>query len=142
MLRAMCSTPHTSELVAALRSALQGRTEIRLALLFGSQARGQAQDDSDVDLAVDAPGVDTLTLAAELGQAVGRDVQIVALCDAGHALMKALLRDAILLHQGEPGTAGAWQLRMLTLVELDGPFHDRMNRAFLKRIREKGLGRG
>ena len=129
-------------LLAALKAALSGRVDVRLALLFGSQARGTARPDSDVDIAVDAPGLDTLELSADLGAVVGREVQIVDLRDAGHALMQALLRESVVLHQGQAGSAGDWTTRMLTLVELDGPLHDRMNRAFLKRIQEKGLGRG
>lgn len=138
----MYETPSEPSLREKLGAALRGRADVRLALLFGSQARGTGRPDSDVDIAVDALGVDTLSLAAELRVVVGRDVQVVELHDAGYALMQALLRDSVVLHQGQAGASGEWTTRMLTLVELDGPLHDRMNRAFLKRLQKRGLGHG
>ena len=39
-------------IVEALRKALRGRKDVRLALLFGSRARGRARPDSDADVAV------------------------------------------------------------------------------------------
>ena len=38
-------------LVASLRRALLGRTDVRVAYLFGSRARGDAREDSDADVA-------------------------------------------------------------------------------------------
>ncbi len=66
-------------LIAALRRALENRRDIRLAMLFGSRARGCARPESDVDLAVEAPGADLGTLAADLSQAVGLEVDVVDL---------------------------------------------------------------
>ena len=51
-------------IAAVIRDTLAGRADIRVAILFGSQARGAARPDSDVDIAVDAPGVDVLSLGA------------------------------------------------------------------------------
>ena len=48
----------------ALQATLAGRRDVRVAILFGSVARGTAAADSDVDLAVDvAPGVDLSKLS-------------------------------------------------------------------------------
>src|SRR5205814_4650457 len=57
-----------------LKQALAGRDDVRLALLFGSHARGRARPESDVDLAVDAPDVDLLALAPALALAIGAAV--------------------------------------------------------------------
>lgn len=43
---------------AILRRVLAERADVRVAILFGSAARGTARADSDVDLAVHAPGTD------------------------------------------------------------------------------------
>ena len=74
------NSPDSKETVAALlHRALENREDVRLAMLFGSRARGCARPGSDVDLAVEAPGVDLWTLAADLSQAVGLEVDVVDL---------------------------------------------------------------
>ena len=51
----------------AIREALAGRADVRLALLFGSRARADARAESDVDVAVEtADGTDLLALASLL----------------------------------------------------------------------------
>lgn len=69
--------------IAAVRTVLQGHA-VRLAVLFGSAARGTMRDDSDVDvgiLPVDASmSLQTeLALQASLGRALGRPVDLVRL---------------------------------------------------------------
>lgn len=44
------------QLVEIIAGVLRGRSEVRLALLFGSRARGRARPDSDVDVAVEGEG--------------------------------------------------------------------------------------
>ena len=61
-------------LVRNLGKALEGRRDVRLALLFGSRARGCLKPHSDADVAVEADGVDLWTLAADLSLAVGMEV--------------------------------------------------------------------
>jgi predicted nucleotidyltransferase len=70
--------------VRALRAALAGRADVRLAILFGSTARGTAGPSSDVDVAVLARASDALALARDLTRAVGREVQIVDLESVGY----------------------------------------------------------
>jgi predicted nucleotidyltransferase len=55
---------------------------VRLALLFGSCARQQAHLDSDVDIAVDAPGADLWSLAARVSERVGAEVDVIPLASA------------------------------------------------------------
>ena len=99
-------------LIEALRRALGHRQEVRLAMLFGSRARGCARPESDVDVAVEAPGVDLWTLAADLSQAVGLEVDVVDLRRAGYPLLKSVLRDGLVVHQGQQ-VAQTKVLRML-----------------------------
>lgn len=123
--------PSVSE---ALRDALRGRTDVHLALLFGSQARGTARADSDVDIAVHAPGVDHLALAAELRAALHCEVDLVSLDDVTIPLLGELVRDAIVVHEGRPHAHARWRSHALSALETDGPWYRRMRDAFLAHL--------
>jgi predicted nucleotidyltransferase len=58
-------TEETARLVDALREVLRDRQDVHLALLFGSQARGKARPDSDVDVAVLGENLDVFDLYGE-----------------------------------------------------------------------------
>lgn len=135
----MPRAPTSAEQIAR---ALAGRTDVRLALLFGSEARGTAGPNSDVDLAIDAPGSDMLELCALSAEAVGRDIDVVRLEDAGIPLLRGLVRDGIVVHEGATGAGALWRSRTLATLETDGPCYARMRDAWLSRVQEKGLGRG
>jgi predicted nucleotidyltransferase len=75
-------------IVTALRGALVRSHDIEPALLFGSFARGQERPDSDVDVAVLAPHLDFLALAADLADAVKREVDVVDISRAGYPLTR------------------------------------------------------
>ncbi len=117
-----------------LRDALRGRDDVRLALLFGSEARGTAGPASDVDVAVLAPGVDLLTLAAQFREAVNREVDVVSLEDVNIPLLMELVRDAIVVHEGVRGASATWRFHALLTLETDGPWYRRMRDAFLARL--------
>ncbi|MDP9121010.1 MAG: nucleotidyltransferase domain-containing protein [Acidobacteriota bacterium] len=124
----------STSLIAALSGALAGRMDIELAVLFGSFARGRARLDSDADVAVLGAKLDLLALAADLGQAARREVDVVDLRRAGYPLLHALLRDGIVLHQGAPGAAARWRTQAILETETDRPWFERMRNAFLKRL--------
>ena len=65
-----------AEIIDRLKETLSRRPDVRLAVLFGSQARGTAHADSDVDVAIDAPGIDEIELCVELGDALGCEVDV------------------------------------------------------------------
>lgn len=50
--------------------------------MFGSEARGSATSDSDVDIAVEAPDVDLLELRAQLVDRLNREVDVLDLHSA------------------------------------------------------------
>jgi predicted nucleotidyltransferase len=97
-------------LVEALRSSLEelgtgiAGCEILAAWLFGSQARGTARPDSDVDVAVllgtvpegRYPPVE-VELGVELTRRLGREVDVVVLNRASPELVHRALRDGELL---------------------------------------------
>lgn len=89
-----------------LRAALEARPEVREGYLFGSQARGDARSNSDVDVAVfvdeEALARPGFGYAAELGaflQAVLKrsDVDVVLLNRAPPLLYYRVVRDGIRL---------------------------------------------
>jgi len=93
-----------AKLVDELARALAARPEICEAYLFGSQARGDAQPHSDVDVAVyidpttpldEGFGIDC-AIAADLMKALGtNDIDVVLLNRAGPLLYHRVLRDGI-----------------------------------------------
>jgi predicted nucleotidyltransferase len=128
----------TRALIEALRAALAGRQDVRLALLFGSRARGEHRPDSDVDIAVIAD-VDPTALAAELSTALGLEVEIVPLVDPGVPLLERLIDEAHVVHEGQPGAAASWRTATLLALETDGPWYRRMRDAFLARVAQSGV---
>lgn len=126
--------------VRALETALAGRADVRVALLFGSTARDRATAQSDVDVAVLAPGVDLLALAADLGRAVVAEVDVVDLPSATIPLLSAIVRDGVRLHHATVGSEAAWRSVTLAMLETDGPGYERMSAAWLRRLAESRGG--
>ncbi|MCP9486522.1 MAG: nucleotidyltransferase domain-containing protein [Gaiellaceae bacterium MAG52_C11] len=70
-------------LLSGLRLALRTEPSVSLAVLFGSAARGDAHEGSDVDVLVAfRPRADRRALAGRLSERFAKDVQLVALEDA------------------------------------------------------------
>jgi predicted nucleotidyltransferase len=87
---------HREELIALAR--LRGVTGVRV---FGSMSRGDANDDSDVDLLVNlSPGTSALALGGLLMDAeelLGRRVDVVTEASLHPALRERVLADAVAL---------------------------------------------
>ena len=130
------------DLLAELRRTLAASGEVRLAILFGSRARGTAHAGSDLDLAVDAPGADLLDVGARLSLALDCEVDVLSLADPGVPLLEALLRDGIVVYEGNAGAGARWRSHALTSLETDRPWFSRMQEAWLKRVAERGIARG
>lgn len=85
---------HRAELRALAR--LRGITEVRV---FGSMSRGDASEDSDVDLLVTLkPGTSALALGglvADAQQLLGRRVDVVTEAGLHPALRHRVLADAV-----------------------------------------------
>lgn len=72
-------------LLAQLREALRTESNVRFALLFGSTARGDDTEESDVDLLVemrDSSSMRDIDLALKLQPLLGREVQVLTFEDA------------------------------------------------------------
>lgn len=76
--------------------------------LFGSYARGEATDDSDVDLLVDRTGMARGWaiggLYADLADALGKELDMVTTTGADDAFLSRIQRDAVHLY-GHPEQA-------------------------------------
>lgn len=118
--------------VEALREAIASRTEVRLAILFGSVARGTERESSDVDLAVLARDLDPLALSRDLGRSLRREVQVLDLETVGYPMLQAIVRDGIVVAENERGCAARWRSR--ALIDLDN------DRAWFARMRDAYLG--
>jgi predicted nucleotidyltransferase len=83
-------------LLSSLRAALRTEPNVRLAVLFGSQATGGGTERSDVDVLValaDASASRVAALADRLALRLDRPVQLVRLQDAERS--PALMADAL-----------------------------------------------
>ena len=95
------------EIAAAVASAVS--SHVAAVYLFGSQARGNARPDSDIDLGllyVEPPAGTLLDqpflLESELSAALGRPVQCVVMNLAAPDLVHRILRDQQLLLDRDP----------------------------------------
>jgi predicted nucleotidyltransferase len=89
---------------------LQPASTLRLAVLFGSGARGALRPDSDVDVGIvprdpAMPLHEELALQARVGTAVGREVHLVRLDCADVVLRWEAARGGVIL-LAEPATEG------------------------------------
>ena len=113
--------------------ALAGRREVRVALLFGSRARGEHRPDSDVDIAV-LGDVDRLALAAALSRATGHEVEVVDLENAGYPLLTAIVDDGVLVHEGVRSAYPRWRSHALSQLALDRTWYARMRDGYLAKL--------
>ncbi len=121
------------------RAALAKHPYLRLAIVFGSVARGGARRDSDVDVAVQADHALTADqkqgLIEDIGLATGRPVDLVDLKTAGIPLLGEILRHGIRLFGNDDDYARA-ALRNIGLNEDLGPavqaVLDERNRQWLR----------
>lgn len=113
---------------------LASRNDVRLAVLFGSTARGTDGPSSDVDVAVLGRGLDPLALARDLSRAIGREAQVVDLDTVGYPMLQAIVRDGVVVAEHERGCAARWRSRALVDLENDRPWFERMRDAYVGRL--------
>ncbi|HXH06270.1 MAG TPA: nucleotidyltransferase domain-containing protein [Vicinamibacterales bacterium] len=99
--------PRLSRLIGA--TAYPG---LRLLVLFGSRARGDAGPDADWDLAYLADSAfDPDALLADLAETLGADrIDLVDLARAGGQMRYRVARDGRVLYEAEPGGFRRFQL--------------------------------
>jgi predicted nucleotidyltransferase len=79
-----------------IQQVLTRHGDIRLAILFGSLAKGSATAESDLDLAilmdVPLPAETKMALIGELSQAMGRPVDLIDLRVTGESILGQILK--------------------------------------------------
>jgi predicted nucleotidyltransferase len=135
---------HMDGLLESLCRRAASLPELRLAVLFGSTARGEALPRSDVDLGL---SVDPDTLAvrhhveAELERAAGKPLHAVHLGEAPPLLRFEISRDGILLLEREDGLWTDFKARAMVDWWDWAPSERIITAAAVRRLREK-VGRG
>jgi len=125
--------------VDSVKDALETMPGVRLAVLFGSTARGHATRRSDIDIGVSMlPGITVLPSAlVALERAAGRHVSVTDLDDAPPLLRFEISRDGVVLIEREPN---AWaRFRAQAMIDWWdwAPTARMMHRAMGKRLREE-----
>jgi predicted nucleotidyltransferase len=129
-------------LAERVRQNLSGRNDVRVAVLFGSEARSTSSSHSDVDLLVDAPSVDLLELQTQLTQALDQEVDIVELSTATIPLLEQVLREGIVVFEAFRGAGALWRSQTLSTLETDRPWYARMRERWLATVRDEGFPHG
>ena len=89
--------------LTALVHALEAEPSVRLAVLFGSGARGRLHARSDLDLGVIGPTMEQLgMLQVHLSRAAGREVDLIALETAPPLLRFEIAKDGRVLIERDP----------------------------------------
>ena len=128
------------DLLDRLRERAASLPELKLAVLFGSTARGQARKGSDVDLALlvdpDAPEA-RLRALIELERAAGREVDPVFVNEAPPLLRFEIARDGVLILEREEGLWAGVKARAMMDWWDWAPYARALAKAAVQRLREK-----
>jgi predicted nucleotidyltransferase len=93
---ATSSTNQFHEIDNTLRTVLSGFSELQLAILFGSVAKGQGRVDSDLDIAVlgkkPLSADDQIQIIYALTEATGRPIDLIDLKVVGVPLLGQILK--------------------------------------------------
>src|SRR4051795_342848 len=123
-----------------LRERAASLPELKLAVLFGSTARGQARKGSDVDLGL-LVAPDTretrLKVLIELERAAGREVDPVFLNEAPPLLRFEISRDGVVLLEREEGLWIGFRARAMADWWDWAPYAKRIEEAAIRRLRER-----
>jgi len=91
-----CFTNQCEEIDNTLRAVLSGFSELQLAILFGSVAKGQARVDSDLDIAVlgikPLSADEQIQIISALAEATGRPIDLIDLKVVGVPLLGQILK--------------------------------------------------
>jgi uncharacterized protein len=131
------------DLLDRLRERAASLPEVRLAVLFGSTARGQARKGSDVDLGLLLEPVERpvrLHVEAELARAAGREVDIVDLNEAPPLLRFEITRDGVVLLEREEGLWTSFKAKAMVDWWDWAPIARRISRTMIQRLRERVSG--
>ncbi len=128
------------EMLGRLKRQAAVWPELKLAVLFGSTARGQARPKSDVDLGVlldpYSPQL-RFQVEAELGRAAGRPVDVILLDDAPPLLRFEIAREGVLLFQREDHRWTDFKAKAMVDWWDWAPTHRMIAAGVVRRLRER-----
>ena len=128
------------DLLDRLRERAATLPEVKLAVLFGSTARGQARKGSDVDLGLlldpDTRSV-RLHVEAELGRAAAGETDVIYLNEAPPLLRFEISRDGVVILERDEGLWTGFKARAMVDWWDWAPYAKRIEEAAIRRLREK-----
>jgi uncharacterized protein len=132
-----------------IQAYLAGRPDVVVAYLFGSVARNQANDLSDVDIAIlltpDLAAHEMverqLQLMVGLAPFSSHEIQVVILNQVSPLLAYEVVRDGLLLYEQDERVRVAYEVGVMKRYFDVKPMLDFHSQALARRIREVGLGR-
>lgn len=125
--------------IPALKAAVTADTDVRLAVVFGSTARGASTPRSDLDVGLlGVPASRLPALAVQLSRATGCEVDLVSLDTAPPLLRVEVARDGVLLLERTPGEWSHFRARAMVDWWDWAPFARRFGAAALARLESKG----
>jgi uncharacterized protein len=104
------------DLLRTIRRVLAAGPQLRLVVLFGSQATGRARAQSDIDLAILPadpeldPNIEN-RLATDLTWALGKQVDLVRIDKSPALLRWHIARDGVVVHADPPSLAVTFRAR-------------------------------
>ena len=123
----------------------EGRPEVVAVYLFGSRARGQARDGSDLDLAIlvhPHMQVDELELKRELmidlSRVLREDLHLVILNRAGELLMAQVFKYGKVLYNPKPGVLSRFRAVQFSKIADFAYLRSMMQKGFTRKVMEAG----
>ena len=93
---------YTIEQIRSIASPIAEAYGVKSLSLFGSYARGEADEDSDIDLLLDRSGMRggwaMGGLYSDLSEALGKELDLVTTAGADGAFLSRIGRDAVRLY--------------------------------------------
>jgi predicted nucleotidyltransferase len=127
-------------LLERLGKQLEAFPAVRLAAVFGSEARGTAHARSDVDLALRLDP-DSAALRQEievtLARALDRPVEVISMDAASPLLRFEITRDGVLLKESRPYEWADFKVQAMRDWYEWKPYADRLFAAALERLRAR-----
>lgn len=129
-----------AQLVRALRTALEAYPAVQVAYLFGSRARGEGREGSDVDVAV-LGAAEPLSLASDLEAAAGARVDLVQLRSAPVELAARVVQEGVRLLVRDEAARVDHHAEVLDRYFDTEPMREILARGQAIRIKEGRFGR-
>ena len=128
------------DLADRLRQHAASRPEVKLAVLFGSNARGTAGPKSDVDLGLllePDTRPNRIEIEAELERAAHRTLDVIYLDEAPPLLRFEISKDGMVLAEREEGLWSRFKARAMVDWWDWAPTAKQIEQAAIRRLREK-----